>query len=180
VDPTEVWATSCGAEGWYSQIMHFAPSETAARILFPNRTEAWFTNTSRPVGLLGNDSQWMHLDLAFWGTEGRAWYTQCEGWGYQTHGMAEPYVAPSSWDPDNVPAQREFTRALAAWIGDPPVEHECNLERSLRGFRLIMGMFKSSLTGQVWNWEDEVTDADLVALQQLMEAREGYSPPAGN
>ena len=30
-----------------------------------------------------------------------------------------------------------------------------------------MGRFKSSLAGQVWKWDDQVTDADLVAVQKL-------------
>lgn len=171
-DPLEVWATSAGAEGFQSDIRHDAPTRSLARILFPGPLEVLFIHSQDTVGAFGPNQLYMHLELDFWGAEGRLWHTQNDGWGYQSHGMAEPVTGHSAWMDDADGAQREFTRALGAWISDPAAGHECDLERSLRGFRILMGIMKSSLTGKPWRWTDEVTDADIRSLRQLCETRE--------
>ena len=124
------------------------------------------------VNTRGEASIYMHLEFDIWGTEGWAWHGQNEGWGYQRHDMAEPAGGPTSWFDDNEQAQVEFTRAMGKWLDDPAEEHECNLERSLRGFRTLMGMCKSSLTGQPWEYGTPVTDQDVDDLQRLLEERE--------
>ncbi len=172
-DPIQVWATSAGAEGFQSPIQHYAPRQTLARILFPSPLEVLWVHSQDGVNTLGESTCYLHLEFNIWGTEGYAWHTQNEGWGYQRWGMTEPIGGPTSWWDDNEQAQVEFTRAVAAWLEDPAAEHECSLERSLRGFRTLMGMCKSSLTGQTWEYGTPVTDEDIDDLQALLEQREG-------
>jgi len=172
-DPTAVWATSAGAEGFQSPIQHYAPRQTLAQILFPGPLEVLWVHSQDGVNTLGESTCYMHLEFNVWGTEGYAWHTQNEGWGYQRRGMAEPVGGPTSWWDDNEQAQVEFTRAVGKWIEDPAAEHECSLEHSLRGFRTLMGMCKSSLTGQPWEYGTPVADQDIDALQALLEQREG-------
>ncbi len=171
-DPVQVWATSAGAKGFQNIIQHYAPRQTLARILFPGRLEVLWIHSQDTVNTLGESTCYMHLEYDFWGTEGYAWHTQNEGWGYQRHDMAEPNGGPTSWADDNERAQVEFTRAVGKWLDDPAAEHENSLERSLRGFNTLMGMCKSSLTGQPWQYGTPVTDQDIDDLQALMEQRE--------
>jgi len=171
-DPVEVWATSAGAEGFHSPIQHDAPRRTLARILFPGPIEVLWIHSQDTVSTLGESTIYMHLEYNFWGTEGYAWHTQNEGWGYQRTGMARPVGGPTSWANDHEQAQVEFTRAVARWLDDPAVVHENNLERSLRGFNTLMGMYKSSLTGRPWRYGTPVTDQDVSDLQALLERRE--------
>ena len=172
-DPLQVWATSAGAEGFQSPIQHYAPRQTLARMLFPGPLEVLWVHSQDGVNALGESTCYMHLEFDIWGTEGYAWHTQNEGWGYQRRGMAEPVGGPTSWWDDNEQAQVEFTRAVATWLADPAAEHECSLERSLRGFHALIGMCKSSLTGQPWEYGTSVTDQDIDDLQALLEQREG-------
>ena len=171
-DPLQVWATSAGADGFQNPIKHYAPRKTLARILFPGPIEVLWIHSQDTVNTRGEASIYMHLEFDIWGTEGWAWHGQNEGWGYQRHDMGEPVGGPTSWFADNEQAQVEFTRAVGKWLDDPAEEHECNLERSLRGFRTLMGMCKSSLTGQPWEYGTPVTDQDVDDLQRLLEERE--------
>jgi predicted dehydrogenase len=173
VDPVQVWATSAGAEGFQNPIRHFAPKRTLARVLFPGPVEALWIHSQDTVNTRGEASCYMHLEFDFWGAEGWAWHCQNEGWGYQRRDMAEPVGGPTSWSADNEDAQVAFTRAVGDWLDGAIQTHECNLERSLRGFRMMMGMCKSSLTGQPWEWGQPVTDQDIDDLRALLERREG-------
>jgi len=172
-DPLELWATSVGADGFNNAIKHNAPCRTLARVLFPGDLEVLFIHSHDTIGTWGESTLYSHLELDFWGTQGRAWYTQNEGWGYHTRGMAQPSTGPTSWANDNEAAQQEFTRAVGRWIADPAVGHRCSLEHSLRGFEILMGMMKSSLTGQPWQYGDDVSDKDIAQLQALLAEREG-------
>jgi len=87
--------------------------------------------------------------------------------------MAEPFTGLTSWVNDNEAAQQEFTRAVGRWITEPAVGHRCNLEHSLRGFEILLGIMKSSLTGQPWQYGDDVSDNDIAQLQALLAEREG-------
>jgi len=172
VDPLQVWATSAGAEGFQSPIQHYAPRQTLARILFPGPIEVLWIHSQDTINTRGESTCYMHLEYNIWGTEGYAWHTQNEGWGYQAQGMSEPVGGPTSWWDDNEQAQAEFTRAGGKWVEDPAAVHECNLEVSLRGFQTLLGMFKSSLTGQPWEYGAPITDEDVDDLQALLEQRE--------
>jgi predicted dehydrogenase len=172
VDPIDIWGTSAGAIGFQSPIFHFAPQRTLGRVFFPG-IEVLVIHGPETHGVMGQEGCYMHLELNIWGTKGRAWTTDNGTWGYRTDGAAEAVGGPTGFLDQHEEAQQGFTRAVGAWIGDPAAGHECSFDKGLRGFGILMGLAKSSLTGLPLKYGDEVTDADMAALQQLLETREG-------
>ena len=109
------------------------------------------------------------MELDFWGSKGRAWWTQNRDWGYQSAGMAEPYSAKSCWFEDDVPGQREFTRAMAHWLDDDKNVHLNCLDIALKGFDVIMGTLQSAYTGKRLKLPTEVPDDIVTKLEARIQ-----------
>ena len=144
--PTHVWATAYGMNGYDNG--HPAPANMMINFLFPGQITVYCEDAEDAVGVLGETDFWQHLEFDFWGAKGRAWWTQNRDWGYQSEGMLKPYLEKTSWDEDDIPGQREFTRAMAHWLDDESKAHLNCLDNTLKGFDAIMGALQSAYTGK--------------------------------
>jgi len=146
VSPTHVWATAYGMNGYHNG--HPAPANMMVNFLFPGQITVYYEDAENAVGVLGETEFWQHAEFDFWGAKGRAWWTQNRDWGYQSEDMAKPYLEKTSWDKDDIPGQREFTRAMAYWLDDESNVHLNCLDNALKGFDAIMGALQSAYTGK--------------------------------
>jgi len=170
--PDTVWAC---ARGWNDgrSYGHQAPRNVLARFTYPNGLVVYLEDAEDCIGTLGETEYWMHFELDFWGTKGRAWWLQNRDWGYQSEGMDKAFSAPSIWEEDHEPGQREFTRALALWLDDETKVHVSCLDNSLRQFHQIMGAMLSALTGETVALPAEVGDDAVGKLEK--ELRESVT-----
>ncbi|MDO9542215.1 MAG: Gfo/Idh/MocA family oxidoreductase [Kiritimatiellia bacterium] len=141
VSPTRVWATAVGMNGY--DYGHPAPANMLIQCVFPGEKVAYLEDAEDAVGTIGEKDFWQHGELDFWGTKGRAWWAQNRDWGYQAEGMKTARVAKCSWG-DDVPGQREFTRAMARWLDDDKNSHLNSLDNTLKGFDVIMATLQSA------------------------------------
>lgn len=162
--PVDAFACAYGMNGYdYS---HPAPANMMIRYRFDDIT-VYMEDAEDALGTPGETEFWMHFELEFWGTKGRAWWTQNRDWGYQAHGMSELHTGASKWFDSDVPGQREFTRAMAQWLDDDSKVHLNCLDTNLKGFDMIIGAMQSAYTGKCVKLPAKI-DNDLTAK---LEAR---------
>ncbi|MDD3925995.1 MAG: Gfo/Idh/MocA family oxidoreductase [bacterium] len=166
ISPAGVWATASGMNG--HDYGHPAPADMLIRYIFPGGITAYCEDAAGAVGTIGEDDFWQHLEFDFWGSRGRAWWRQNSDWGYHAEGTAVPVVKPTSWAESDVPGQREFTRAMAAWL-DGDAVHLNNLDTALQGFEAIMGAFLSAYTGHVVDLSAMVPEDIVKKLEERLE-----------
>ena len=165
--PDTVWAC---ARGWNGEDYgHPAPAHVLARFTYPDGLVVYLEDAEDCIGTKGESSYWQHFELDFWGTKGRAWWLQNRDWGYQCEGMDQPFSAPSLWNVDEPPGQREFTRALARWLDDDAQVHVSCLENALAQFNQIMGAMLSALTGETVDLPAEVGDDVMARLEKELK-----------
>ena len=165
--PDTVWAC---ARGWNGEDYgHPAPQNVLARFTYPNGLVVYLEDAEDCMGTLGETEYWMHFELDFWGTKGRAWWLQNRNWGYQCEGMAQAFSAPSIWNDDEEPGQRAFTRAMALWLDDETKVHVSCLEHALKQFNQIMGVMLSALTGEIIPLPAEVDDDVVRKLEKELK-----------
>ena len=162
--PENVWACARGMNGY--DYDHPAPANMLIRYVFPSSVVAYVEDADDCVGTPNTPGFWMHMEYNFWGTRGRAWWTQDRDWGYQADGMTEPHVARTCWTEDDLVGQREFTRAMAHWLDNDKNAHINNLDTALAGFSMIMGAMQSALTGQQVDLPAEVSDDVIKAIEE--------------
>lgn len=165
--PDSVWAC---ARDWNDgrSYGHAAPRNVLARFTYPNGLVVYLEDAEDCVGTLGETEYWMHFELDFWGTKGRAWWLQNRDWGYQAQGMSESFSAPSIWQDDSEPGQREFTRAMAHWLDDDSRVHVNCLDNALSQFNQIMGAMQSALSGEKVALPADVDDDAVVRLREAL------------
>ncbi|MGI6384119.1 MAG: Gfo/Idh/MocA family protein [bacterium] len=166
LSPVSVWAAASGMNGY--DYGHPAPADMLIRYIFPDGITAYCEDAAGAVGTIGEEDFWQHLEFDFWGSRGRAWWRQNSDWGYHIEGEAAPVVETTSWARSDVPGQREFTRAMAAWLDGREV-HLNNLETALQGFEAIMGAFLSACTGQVIDLPATVPNETIHKLIEKLE-----------
>lgn len=154
VPPVRAWACANGMNGY--QWRHPAPANMMIRYIFPDGFVAYCEDADDCIGTPGETNYFQHLEYNFWGSQGRAWWTQNRDWGYITDGMAAPHVEPTCWGPDDAAGQREFTRAMADWLDDGRREHLNCLRNALAGFDMIMAALQSA-----WLNEDVAVPAQV-------------------
>ena len=166
VAPTDVWATAYGMNGY--DYAHPAPANMLMAFTFPNQVVAYCEDGDEAVGTAGETGFWQHLELDLWASGGRAWWLQNREWGYQAVGMSEPITGTCNWDHDDLPGQREFTRAMAGWLDDDANVHLNCLDNTLRGFDAIMGAIKSSLVHRRLTLPTDIPDDILTTIEQAL------------
>ena len=165
--PDTVWAC---ARGWNGEDYgHPAPANVLARFTYPNGLVVYLEDAEDCIGTQGESNYWMHFELDFWGTKGRAWWLQNRDWGYQCEGMDKAFSAPSLWSEDEEPGQREFTRAMALWLDDDTQVHVSCLENALRQYNQIMGVMLSALTGETIDLPARVGDDVVKKLEKELK-----------
>lgn len=165
--PSRAWACANGMNGY--KYKHPAPANMMIRYVFPDNLVVYCEDAEDCVGTPGETNYWQHLEYDFWGAAGRAWWTQNRDWGYIADGMAKPHVLPTSWAADDVPGQREFTRAMAHWLDDTQVHRNC-LENSLIGFDMIMAALLSAYLNKDVVVPSDITDEIVVALERRLSS----------
>ncbi len=80
--------------------------------------------------------------------------------------MDAAFTAKSRWVEDQVPGQKEFTRAMAHWLDDDENVHVNCLDNSLTQFNMIMGAMLSALTGEKVSLPAEVDDEVVARLKK--------------
>ena len=165
ISPVSVWATASGMNGY--DYGHPAPADMLIRYIFPSGITAYCEDAAGAVGTMGEDDFWQHLEFDFWGSRGRAWWRQNSDWGYHVEGAAVPVIEATSWAESDVPGQREFTRAMAAWLDGDAVHLNC-FDTALQGFEAIMGAFLSAYTGQVIDLPAAVPEDIVVKLEERL------------
>jgi len=139
--PVSVWAAANGING--EDYGHPAPANMLMRYVFPGGITAYCEDAEDAVGTPGETDFWQHLEFNIWGSEGRAWWVQNREWGYQSYNMPAPVIKETSWETSDIPGQREFTRAMAAWLDGREV-HLNNLDTALCEFDALMAAFVSA------------------------------------
>jgi len=171
--PVSVVATVYGAEDLTPPPgVPPAPANFIANYIFPNGISVFFEAAKDTVGTRGENKFWRHLELDFWGTEGRAWWTQCRGSGYQSSGMITPEIYPTNVDTDEPIQQAEFIRTLVRWLNDNSVLHANRLENALCGFDALMAGVKSALLNSRLSLPTEVTDEEVCEMWERLRKRE--------
>lgn len=146
VSPERVWACARGVNGETSG--HVAPANMLIRYVFPQRLVAYCEDADDCIGTPGETCYWQHLEIDFWGTKGRAWWTQNRDWGYSVDGDAEVHVAPTGWKANDIPSQAAFTRAMARWLDDDRAVHLNCLEHAVAGCEMILAALHSAHLGE--------------------------------
>lgn len=165
--PSAAWAC---ARGWNGEDYgHPAPANILARLSYPNNFEVYFEDAEDCVGTPGEADFWQHFEIDFWGTKGRAWWQQNREWGYHCEGMDKPFSAPSIWEHDEEPGQREFTRAMGLWLADDSKKHACSLDSSISQLNQLMGIMLSALEGREVKLPVEVDDNVLKRLGAMLK-----------
>lgn len=164
--PESVWACARGWNG--EEYGHPAPQNVLARFTYPDGLVVYLEDAEDCIGTLGETEYWMHFELDFWGSKGRAWWLQNRDWGYQCEGMKKKFSAPSIWSVDEEPGQREFTRAMTDWLDDDSKVHVNCLENSLDQFNQIMGIMVSVLTGEKVALPVEADDEVVSRLERKL------------
>ena len=156
------WATANGVSGqaW----KHPAPANMLIRYVFPDSVVAYCEDAEDCVGTPGETGYWQHLEYDFWGSKGRAWWTQNRDWGYITDSMTSPQVGRTRWSEDDVPGQREFTRAMAHWLDDDSRVHRNCLRNSLAGHEMILAALQSAISGKDEPVPSNMTDEMMAGL----------------
>jgi len=167
LSPDTVWACASGWNG--EDYGHPAPANVLARFTYRNGLVVYLEDAEDCVGTQGESDYWMHFELDFWGTKGRAWWLQNRDWGYQCEGMDKAFSAPSIWLDDAEPGQREFTRAMALWLDDDTKVHVNCLANSLKQCNQIMGAVLSALTGETIALPAEVGDDVVMNLERQLK-----------
>lgn len=167
VVPSHVWACAYGMNGY--DYGHPAPANMMINFLFPGQITVYLEDAENAVGVFGETDFWQHGELDFWGTKGRAWWAQNRDWGYQGEGMEYPYIENTSWDKDEIPGQREFTRALAQWLDDDNNGHLNCLDNALKGFDLIMATLKAVNVGKRLELPVRVSDDIVQRLESQIK-----------
>lgn len=165
--PETVWA--CARDWNGEDYGHPAPANVLARLAYANGLVVYLEDAVDCIGTKGETDYWMHFELDFWGTEGRAWWLQNRDWGYHCTGMAQPFTVPSIWATDEQPGQREFTRAMAHWLDDDRRVHASCLDNALAQFNQIMGMLQSAYTGRTVALPVEVDDGLVAAIEKKLK-----------
>lgn len=143
IAPSRVWATAYGMNGY--EYGHPAPASMLIALTFPNDAMVYIEAADDAVGVPGETSFWLNAEFDVWGTGGRAWWTASQGWGTQCDGCP-PHREETGIDREEVPGQREFTRAIGRWLdADGPV-HGCCLESALLGLDITMAAYLSIYT----------------------------------
>ena len=83
------------------------------QLTLPRSITAYVEDSEDTVGTPGETEYRQHFELDFWGDKGRAWWIQNRDWGCQNYSMAEPFLEKTGRFDNDVPGQREFTRAMA-------------------------------------------------------------------
>jgi len=146
VQPARAWATAVGVNGYDNG--HQAPAHILAQLNFPDDVTAYIEDAEDAVGTRGEGFLYHHLELDFWGTSGRAWWTQNRDWGYQSHDMDSAVVEESIWANDHIEGQRQFTLDLLRWLDDDSVVHRNRLDVALTGYDVIAAVVQSALEGR--------------------------------
>jgi len=144
--PRRVWAMASGMNGY--DYNHPAPANMLIQYIFPGQVTVYFEDAENTIGSIGEKEFWQTLELNFWGTKGRAWWTQNRDWGYQAADKTAAFVEKSRWDEDEPPGQREFTRAMARWLADDRQIHFNCLANALKAFEAIMAAFYAAYVGK--------------------------------
>jgi predicted dehydrogenase len=165
--PDTVWACARGWNGEESG--HPAPANVLARFTYRNGLVVYVEDADDCIGTLGETAYWMHFELDFWGTQGHAWWLQNRDWGYVYTGMEQPFSAPSRWETDEEPGQREFTRAMAHWLDDDAQVHINCLDKSLNQFNQIMGAMLSALTGEKVALPAQIDEDVMAQLEKKLK-----------
>ena len=169
-EPDSVWATAYDICEESYEITHQAPQSMMAQYTFPGNTRVFFDCTPTCLGTPGETGFWMHMSLDFWCSNGRAWYTQNKGWGYQLVGMAEPVTGPSGFVEEDVPGQRDFTQAAGDWVWDHSKTHYNCFAHSIRGFNALMALQQSILLGRPVDCPCDYTDDQWQELRDRLKA----------
>jgi hypothetical protein len=86
-------------------------------------------------------------------------------WGYQTEGMAMPFVEKTHFFADDLIAQKEFTKAIGAWLDDESKPHLNRYELARVGTELIFGAYRSALDNKYISLPAGLNDGQLNQLR---------------
>ena len=154
--PVGVWASADGANDFENPTER-GPDNLFAAYSFGNGARGFFEAVRKPLGTANfpienreNLEPWQpeRCNLDLWATKGRLWWREYGTWGYQTEGMAMPFVEKTHFVSDDLAAQREFTRAIGAWLDDESKPHLNRYELAKVGTELIFGAYRSALEGK--------------------------------
>jgi predicted dehydrogenase len=170
--PESVWATAYGAEDYCCHSR--CPASVMANMVFPGGVQAVIECSKDSAGVPGEENFWMNFEFDIWGEKGRAWWKIRGDCGWQTDGMGEPEKYPTDFFKDDKAGQREFTRAAAMSLNGEP--HRNNLENSLKGVNIIMGIYESCIRKRRIKMTDCFNDEIPDSLRREIIAREGLHP----
>ncbi len=167
VHPTAVWSVADGAEGY--EWDHPAPSRLMATYWFDSPMRAFFECNPDGLGTPSEPDFWMNMQLDVWGTSGRLWITQRDTWGYELSGASESTSESVDFHAENVPAQADFTQAVADWLDEPEKPHLCRLETARPVHEALFAALASARSGRRVTLPTEVRDSSLRELRQQIE-----------
>jgi predicted dehydrogenase len=140
--PSHVWAT---AEGRDIDPGSPGPRMLVAEFSFSNGARAFYESCpedEQPFGRLDFPADYApglpswapnRCNIDIWADHGRFWWREFGTWGYEIEGRPH-YRAPTSFQRDDVPAQRAYSAGLFDWIEGVP--HRCSLWTARAGLDL--------------------------------------------
>lgn len=143
--PTAVWASIQGKEN-YKVPWFNCPDDLMAIYTFPNGTRVFFESARKAFGTADFPNTNPRCNIDVWATNGRMWWRENGSWGYQING--ERFSQRTSFNEDDMPAQKLFTKAIANWLEDEDDKHLCRYEIAKIGFDAVMSAYRSALLGR--------------------------------
>ncbi len=142
-----------------------SPDSTTARIEYANGVQAPIVfGPELGTQMLPDASNSRHKRVCGFGTQGFV-HWRFESWekftpanGYQEGDL--------SYSPENSVAQANLTEATFDWLEDDQEVHPTNLQQSLAGFNLLLGIYQSGLTNQPIEFPFDPADN---LIQQMKE-----------
>jgi predicted dehydrogenase len=171
--PESIWASTYGAEDYCSHSQ--CPASIMANLTFPENIQVIIECSKDSVGIPGEDNFWMNFEFDIWGDKGRAWWQIRGDYGWQVEGMPEPARHPTDYFKDDKCGQREFTRAAAMSLNGNK-RHLNNLDNSMRGFNIMMGIYESCRKKRRINMPKAFNDETLDSFRKEIIEREGLHP----
>jgi predicted dehydrogenase len=151
-------------QGWTTEdAYHPGPVSTVALLQFANGARGlWVTGRAAP--LVGDpDTDWQHVRVAAYGTEGHVEWQEFGQWKVQTRSTYEcgAYGGIEAWRAKNLEAQKGFHRAMVSWLDNPGMAPSTELGRALHEWKCVLALYQSALTQEPVELENFVPPPDL-------------------
>jgi predicted dehydrogenase len=175
VAPTAVWAVAEGSS--YYETYRPCPDNLMATYTFPSGVRVFYESALKTFGTADipypypedkHDWHEHRCEIDIWATKGRFWWRENGTWGYRFDNINNSFTEMTRWERDNMPAQRNFSKAIIDWLKDLNKPHLCSFENAKLGFDSLMAAYHSALLGKRLLLPTTFTDTEWKQLRNKL------------